>query len=42
MSDPKYFARGDKMYHEDGYELPSDEPLMVFRGQGYRVFRCYL
>ena len=21
------------MYHEDGYELPSDEPLMVFRGK---------
>ena len=33
MSDPKYFAKGGKMYHEDGYELPSDEPLMVFRGK---------
>jgi hypothetical protein len=33
MSDPKYFAKGNKMYHEDGYELPEDEPLMVFRGK---------
>lgn len=33
MSDPKYFACGDKIYHEDGYEIPSDEPLMVFRGK---------
>ena len=33
MSDPKYFAQGDKIYHEDGYEIPADEPLMVFRGK---------
>ena len=31
--DPKYKPKGDKMYHEDGYELPEDEPLMVFRGK---------
>jgi hypothetical protein len=31
--DPKYKPRGGKMYHEDGYQLPDDEPLMIFRGK---------
>ncbi len=31
--DPKYSPKGDKMFHEDGYQLPDDEPLMVFRGK---------
>lgn len=33
MSDPKYFAKEDGIYHEDGYKIPEDEPLMVFRGK---------
>lgn len=33
MSDPKYFAKAGKFYHEDGYELPQDEPIMIFRGK---------
>ena len=33
MSDPKYFVSAGKIYHESGYQLPDDEPLMVFRGK---------
>tara|TARA_R110002050_G_scaffold282579_1_gene430582 strand:+ start:304 stop:651 length:348 start_codon:yes stop_codon:yes gene_type:complete len=31
--DPKYKPKQNKLYHEDGYELPEDEPLMIFRGK---------
>ena len=31
--DPKYLARNSKIYHVDGYELPEEEPLMIFRGK---------
>ena len=34
MSDPKYYVGGrGKLCHEDGYELPEDEPIMIFRGK---------
>lgn len=33
MSDPKYFIKNGALYHEDNYELPDDEPLMIFRGK---------
>jgi len=31
--DPKYRAIKDSLYHVDGYQLPPDEPLMIFRGK---------
>lgn len=31
--DPKYLPIGDKMFHQDGYQLPDDEPLMIFRAK---------
>jgi hypothetical protein len=33
MSDPKYFAKDGDFYHEDGYKLPEEEPIMIFRGK---------
>jgi hypothetical protein len=33
MSDPKYTPKADGLYHEDGYKLPDDEPLMILRGK---------
>ena len=33
MSDPKYISKDGFLYHIDGYKLPDDEPLMVFRGK---------
>jgi len=34
MSDPKYYVgESGKLHHEDGYELPQDEPIMIFRGK---------
>ena len=33
MSDPKYFAKDGNFYHEDGYKLPEEEPIMIFRGK---------
>ena len=34
MSDPKYYVGGGgKICHEDGYELPEEEPIMIFRGK---------
>ena len=33
MSDPKYPVVDWKMSHIDGYVLPEDEPVMVFRGK---------
>ena len=34
MSDPKYYVGGGgRLCHEDGYELPEDEPIMIFRGK---------
>ena len=33
MSDPKYPVRGGLMYHIDGYQIPTTEPTMVFRGK---------
>ena len=33
MSDPKYPVVDGKMSHIDGYVLPEDEPIMVFRGK---------
>lgn len=33
MSDPKYTPTNEGIYHEDGYLLPKDEPLMILRGK---------
>jgi len=33
MSDPKYPVIDGKLNHIDGYVLPEDEPIMVFRGK---------
>ncbi len=33
MTDPKYKPKDDGLYHEDGYKIPEDEPLMVLRGK---------
>ncbi len=33
MSDPKYTPTANGIRHEDGYMLPSDEPLMIMRGK---------
>jgi len=33
MSDPKYKSTDKGIYHEDGYLIPSDEPLMIMRGK---------
>ncbi|WP_345864590.1 hypothetical protein [Shewanella algae] len=33
MGDPKYRASAEGIYHEDGYLLPPDEPLMILRGK---------
>jgi hypothetical protein len=34
MSDPKYYVgQTGKIHHEDGYELPDEEPIMIFRGK---------
>lgn len=33
MSDPKYIPKDGGLYHSDGYRIPDDEPLMVFRGK---------
>jgi hypothetical protein len=33
MGDPKYPVKNGKINHIDGYELPEDEPIMVFRGK---------
>jgi hypothetical protein len=33
MSDPKYTPTQNGIMHEDGYMLPSDEPLMILRGK---------
>ena len=33
MSDPKYPVIDGKINHADGYVLPEDEPIMVFRGK---------
>ena len=33
MSDPKYPVVDGKMHHVSGYQLPDDEPIMVFRGK---------
>ncbi len=33
MPDPKYTPAADGIYHEDGYKLPDDEPLMILRGK---------
>ena len=33
MSDPKYTFCPEGIRHIDGYVLPSDEPIMVFRGK---------
>jgi hypothetical protein len=33
MSDPKYTPTDEGIYHEDGYLLPVDEPLMILRGK---------
>ena len=33
MGDPKYTPTATGIKHEDGYMLPDDEPLMIFRGK---------
>ena len=33
MSDPKYPIINGKLHHISGYELPEDEPIMIFRGK---------
>ena len=33
MGDPKYTPTASGIKHEDGYMLPDDEPLMIFRGK---------
>ena len=33
MSDPKYSFKDGDLIHEDGYTVPRDEPLMIFRGK---------
>jgi len=33
MADPKYPVINGKLNHVDGYVLPEDEPIMVFRGK---------
>lgn len=33
MADPKYRPSAEGIYHEDGYLLPPDEPLMILRGK---------
>lgn len=33
MSDPKYTPKNGGIYHENGYRLPDDEPLMILRGK---------
>ena len=33
MADPKYTPTDSGIMHEDGYMIPSDEPLMIMRGK---------
>ena len=33
MNDPKYLPTDAGFLHEDGYIIPADEPVMVFRGK---------
>ena len=33
QNDPKYKPRNDGIYHEDGYRIPLDEPIMMLRGK---------
>lgn len=33
MADPKYTPTDSGIMHEDGYMIPNDEPLMIFRGK---------
>jgi hypothetical protein len=33
MNETKYYIKDNKLYHESGYQIPEDEPLMIFRGK---------
>lgn len=33
MNDPKYIFKDNAIWHQDGYQLPDDEPVMLFRGK---------